>query len=446
MSEDSPIRTTNVLGIGFGPANLSTAIAAQDHGLLEHCHFLERADGFHWQRDQMIDGTDIQNNPFRDLVMPRDPRHRYTFVNYLHQHGKLTRYLHYNSKFALRNEYADYLQWVASQFKSHVTYGQNITHIDVSRYNGEQWFEVASGAQVWRAKHLILGTGRSCNIPAPFSGSEPRVSHASHYLPVIDQLDRDRKHTVAVVGASQSAIEIILDLLSRPNIDRVVSIQRGLGFRLKDTSSFSRQVFLPEFVDYFHPLPLEAKARIRQQLRTVNYGACDQDVIDQLTTLQRQFERNNLDRFALMPFSTVTAASSTSRGTELTVTDVNTGGTSSLDAHLVILATGYRDFGAGAEDERCHPLLSRLAHRIRRETDGTPIVRRDYSVDLDTGDDRLSVYLNGLCEASHGMGDAGALAVLSARADDIAASLRARLSPGSKNVAAATPALAAAAS
>jgi L-ornithine N5-oxygenase len=33
------------------------------------------------------------------------------------------------------------------------------------------------------------------------------------------------------------------------------------------------------------------------------------------------------------------------------------------------------------------------------------------------------VYLNGLCEASHGMGDAGALAMLSARSSDIAESL-----------------------
>ena len=49
------------------------------------------------------------------------------------------------------------------------------------------------------------------------------------------------------------------------------------------------------------------------------------------------------------------------------------------------------------------------------------MVARDYSIELKTeaGTSRpLKVYLNGLCEASHGMGDAGALAMLSVRATD----------------------------
>ncbi|MBY8863521.1 lysine N(6)-hydroxylase/L-ornithine N(5)-oxygenase family protein [Nocardia sp. CA2R105] len=419
-----------VLGIGFGPANLSTAIAAQDNGLLEHCHFIERAPEFEWQSEQMLTGADIQNNPFRDLVMPRDPGHEYTFVRYLHGRGVLTDYLHYNAKFALRNEYAGYLQWVASHFADRVTYGQEVRAVEVVQRHGGECFEVRTAERMWHARHLIVGTGRTPNVPGCFAIDSPRIFHAGRYLSTMRRLAQERVElrTVAVVGSSQSAIEIILDLLARPDVGRVVSIQRGIGFRLKDTSPFSRRVFLPEFIDYFHPLPLETKKRLREQLRAVNYGACDQDVIDQLTTVQRDYEHRGSDRFTLMPFSQVRTVVGQGDGALLlTLADVNNGDTASLGVDAVVLATGYRDFGTGPDDELSHPLLRSVRHRIACEADGTPVVHRDYSLEFASAEGSLSVYLNGVCEASHGMGDAGALAVLSARANDIAESMRARL-------------------
>ena len=58
------------------------------------------------------------------------------------------------------------------------------------------------------------------------------------------------------------------------------------------------------------------------------------------------------------------------------------------------------------------------------------MVTRDYSVQVRGDHGALRLYLNGLCEPSHGMGDAGALAMLSVRAADIAESIMvARHSP-----------------
>lgn len=428
MSTTHRIQFSPVLGIGFGPANLSFAIAAQDTGFLADCHFIERSPQFHWQSEQMLPGADIQNHPFRDLVMARDPGHRYTFARYLHNRGTLTQYLHYNTKFALRNEYAGYLRWVADHFRDQVTYGQNVRDITVSSDPTGEFFQVHTADTTWTAQHLIIGTGRTPNIPTQFTVDHPRIFHASRYLSSLDRVTRDSAvlGTVAVIGSSQSAIEIVLDLLGRPDVDRVVSIQRGIGFRLKDTSPFSRRVFLPEFVDYFHPLPLAAKYRIREQLRAVNYGACDQDVIDQLTTIERDDQQRGRERFSLGAFSEVTDIRTSTERLSLGLTDINTGHTNDIDVGVVVLATGYRDFGAGPDDEQSHPLLDPVSDRIGRESDGTPVVRRDYSLDFASHDD-LSVYLNGLCEASHGMGDAGALAVLVARAADIANSVDRRL-------------------
>ncbi len=419
----------SVLGAGFGPANLSLALTLEECGYSESTRFIERAPGFQWQDEQLLNGTDIQNNPFRDLVMPRNPHSPYSFVKYLHDRGQLTEYLHLNAKFPLRREYAGYLAWVARAFEASVDYGQSAARLSLTEHGNTEVFRLETdGGRQYLGKTFVLGTGRSPRIPAVFRDSVgPTVFHATKYLTSFAALG-DRKVRVAVVGGSQSAIEIVLDLLERPNVEQVTSIQRGIGFRLKDTSPYSRRFFLPEFVDYFHPLPLEAKRRIRAELRTTNYAACDHDVIDRLALVQREYELMGSDRLRMKSFTEVAellprVAAGAHR---LVVRDVNYGTRSSLDVDVVILATGFRDFDMGPEGEPYHPLLEGIADRMPLLEDGTPDIARDYSIELKTsapGADGPRLYVNGLCESSHGMGDSGTLAILSARAADITESI-----------------------
>ncbi|MBT2207470.1 MULTISPECIES: SidA/IucD/PvdA family monooxygenase [Actinomadura] len=423
----------SAVGAGFGPANLSLAVALEEFGYPGTVRFVERARGFQWQDEQLLSGTDIQNNPFRDLAMPRRPDSRHSFVNYLACRGKLTDYLHLNLKFPLRREYAGYLAWVAESFRGSVDYGEPAVRLSLARSGDGEVFRVETGSgRCLLGETFVLGTGRSPRVPAEFQDAlGPTVFHSTRYLTSVKGLAARARGTgglrVVVVGASQSAIEIVLDLLGRPDVAQVTSIHRGIGFRLKDTSPYSRRVFLPEFVDYFHPLPAETKRRIRAELRTVNYAACDQDVIDRLAAAQYENELTGADRLRLMPFSEVARVRPRLRGGHrLLVRDVNHRTESTCDADAVILATGFRDFGAGPGDERYHPLLEGVADRLPLDDQGVPVVARDYSVELagrGRGRRPLRLFLNGLCEASHGMGDAGALAVLSARAADIAGSL-----------------------
>ncbi|MBP2327237.1 L-ornithine N5-oxygenase [Kibdelosporangium banguiense] len=416
----------SVLGVGFGPANLSLAVALEELGC-SGARFIERASGFQWQDEQLLPGTDIQNNPFRDLAMPRNPDSPHTFVKYLAARQDLTGYLHLNAKFPLRREYAGYLGWVAGGFRSYVDYGQSAVRLSLIEYGDDEVIrvETASG-RCYLGRSLVIGTGRSPRVPAEFIRHiGPTVFHATNYLSSIAKLS-DRGIRVAVVGASQSAIEVVLDLLGRANVEQVLSIQRGIGFRLKDTSPYSRQVFLPEFVDYFHPLPRQVKSRLREQLRSINYAACDQDVIDRLTGVQREYELTGCDRLRLMSFSEVTEVTPHADGHRLRIRDVNYQTQSSMDVDVVVLATGFRDFGTGAEDELYHPLLAGVLERLERDESGVPVVARDYSIPVRRmayGPPPPRIYLNGLCEASHGMGDAGALAMLSVRATDICESL-----------------------
>ncbi len=417
-----------VLGVGFGPANLSLAVALEERGRAGLAHFIERAPEFQWQREQLLPGADIQNNPFRDLAMQRNPDSPHTFVKYLAARGGLTDYLHLNAKFPLRREYAGYLAWVAEAFRDQVDYGRSAVNLSlVEGDDGGELFRVdTDDGGHYLARSVSVGTGRSPRIPYAFQkGLGKSVFHSTQYLSSMERL-QDQGIRVAVVGASQSAIEIILDLLDRPNVRQVTAVHRGIGFRLKDTSPYSRQVFLPEFVDYFHPLPSAKKRRLRDELRSINYAACDQDVIDRLVGVQREYALTGSDRLVMKPFREAVISRPHGQAHRMVLRDVNHLTEETLDTDVVILATGFRDFGGEPGDEPYHPLLEGIAHRLPLDEEGTPVVARDYSIELKTeaGTPRpLKVYLNGLCEASHGMGDAGALAMLSVRATDIVDSI-----------------------
>src|SRR5262249_58188395 len=105
----------DLVGIGFGPANISLAIALEEMGWTGSVLFLERQPGPSWQPQMLLDGTDIQHHPLRDFVTPRNPRSRYGFLSFLKSEGRLFDFLNLGIPFALRKDYAAYIGWVARQ-------------------------------------------------------------------------------------------------------------------------------------------------------------------------------------------------------------------------------------------------------------------------------------------------------------------------------------------
>src|SRR5947208_15493697 len=94
----------DVIGVGFGPANLSLAIALEERYESLSVRFLEAQVDPVWQGTMLIEGSDIQNHPARDLVTLRNPRSRYSFLNYLFENGRLEAHLNLPVEFPLRRD------------------------------------------------------------------------------------------------------------------------------------------------------------------------------------------------------------------------------------------------------------------------------------------------------------------------------------------------------
>lgn len=415
------VTSYDILGIGFGPSNIAVAIALQERESNLSAHFIESGADSSWQPGMLLDGSDIQNNPLRDLVTPRNPQSRYTFINYLKCENRLLDYLNLGLAYPFRKEYARYIAWVASFFKEQVSYN---TPAQAISSDGDGGWLVSTPRGTIRARALLLGTGRSQNIPKEFEGvTGSRVFHLCDYLPKLAALGTDIR-SIAVIGASQSAVEIHLDLLNRfPNLN-IHAVHRGFAMRQKDTSPFSDHVYFPEFIDYFFQVNDSARQDLQRQLRPTNYSAADFDVLQKLYLTLYEDRLDGRSRFNNHNNTIVTKATLDGDSVTLGLRERYLDRHSSLEVDAVVLATGFKDIGAGEGKEEFPPLLRVVADQCVRTHAGGLHVRRDYS--LDTGGDGL-IYLNGLCESSHGLGDAGSFSLLSFRATDIVESCETQL-------------------
>lgn len=406
----------DVIGVGFGPSNIAVAISMQERGYEGNTVFLEKAPSARWQDEMLLDGSDIQNNPIRDLITPVNPQSRYGFINYLFSTNQLLQYLNVGMHYPLRKLYAKYVEWVGNQF-SNVRYGEAVTDISLRNIDGDLLWEVrSSSSQVYVGKSLVFATGRNLNIPEALSGSR-FIQHLTSYGSAVRRLPEGA--SVAVLGASQSAVELLLDLHGK-GCKRVHGIHRSFSYRLKDTSQFSDEVYFPDFIDYYHGLSADKRAQLDRQVRQTNYSAADGDVISSLYAKSYEDSLDGKERLKFHRNTEIVGYEDGEQSLTLHLRDIYTQKTSSITVDLLVLATGFLDVGRDGRDG-LPKLLQKLGDVF--EWDGSYLnVLRDYKVKCINGQ-YPPLYMNGLCESSHGLGDAGSFSLLSYRARDIVMSL-----------------------
>ncbi|MFC1406081.1 MULTISPECIES: SidA/IucD/PvdA family monooxygenase [Streptacidiphilus] len=419
----------DVVGIGFGPANLALAIAAEEADSGLRMRFVERQQTPSWQSAMLLDGSDIQNHPLRDLVSLRNPRSRYSFTNFLHEHGRLLEHLNLPLEFPLRKEYAQYIGWAAGFFGHLVDYGTEVSSIAVRTADeGSPMYQVSTlSGEALFGRSIVLAPGRSPYIPEPFVGLESsRVFHLTRYLPSLRLLGDSHPQNVAVIGGSQSAVELTLDLMRRYPRARITMYVRSFALRLKDTSPFSEEGYFPGFTARYHALPRARKDELDAYLRPTNYSASDGDVLAELYAHIYEQRIDQGQRVFVRGSREVLDASESGDAVRLRVGDLDTQETEEVDHDLVVLATGFRDLGPGPHQDRVPPLLQGLADRFAFDNDGYALVEADYTL-ASLSPETPPAILNGLCESSHGIGDAGSFSLLSLRAQSILEGLHKRL-------------------
>ncbi|ROM90330.1 SidA/IucD/PvdA family monooxygenase [Pseudomonas brassicacearum] len=427
------MQTYDIVGIGFGPANIALAIALEEYQFTGSRLFLERRAGPSWQPEMLLPGSDIQNHPCRDLVTPRNPRSRYTFMNFLVENQRLFDHLNLGLEFPLRYEYAQYVSWVADFFSKDVRYGTAVGSLRLDPYDPNLFIVTTEAGESIRARSVVVAPGRTPLIPTLFADCDPaKVFHLTEFNHRLEALGKmaPLQH-IAVIGGSQSAAELVLHLRDRCPDAQISNVMRAYGYRLKDTSQFSEHVYFPEFVDYYYNLSGDGKKRINQHLHYTNYSAVDKDLITSLYARMYEDRLRQAERIRMASSSEILSCDlqdGTQGRLQLEVKEVNTGAVEKIEnIDAIVLATGFRNLGVGEGEESCPPILKDLHEHLTVNQNGILHIQRDYSLSARDGHAVPPLYLNGLCESSHGYGDAGSFSLLALRARDIYESLSGKL-------------------
>jgi L-ornithine N5-oxygenase len=412
----------DLIGVGFGPSNIALAIALDEkrHGAKPvGALFIERQPSFAWHPHMLLDQAHMQISFLKDLATLRNPTSRFTFINYLHESGRLPDFINLKSFFPSRHEFNDYLAWAARQFEDSCAYGEEVFEVLPEKQGGEvSLLRVRSRGDDGRvrerlARNLVVSIGGTPNVPEAFRAlrSDGRVFHSSTYLKDIARHgDASR---IAVIGAGQSAAEIFMDLQGRPNAPQVDLVMRARSIRPADDSAFVNEVFNVEFTDYVYSRPQHERAALLDEVSQTNYAVADLDLIQQIFKVfygQKVARGNRLRMLRQHDVREVRAASD---GVHLQLFDQDTGRESSVRYDAVVLATGYTR-------EQHKGLLQPLAPYL-----GDFSVDRYYRLAA-TPDFHPGIFLQGACEDSHGISDT-LLSVTSVRTGEIGNALLAAM-------------------
>lgn len=429
MSAGAP-DVVDVVGVGFGPANLALAIALREHADEGHgvdAVFFEAQPAPAWHEGMLLEGASMQISFLKDLVTFRNPHSPFSFVSFLHEHGRLVDFTNRGSFEPLRVEFAAYLRWAASAFADLVHYGARVERIVPVRTASDgavDAFEVvvasADGVRTVRARTVVVAAGLQPRFPDGVA-SGARVWHSAEYLHRVGALTEPRR--LAVIGTGQSAMEVALDLSDRfPDaVVHVVSSQFGVG--PSDQGPLVNGIFDPATVDLWYGAPEDVRTRLDRTHRNANNGVASMSVISAFHDRQYHDAWLGRERLILHRASRVVAVEDCAAGARLRVRAELEGVETELAVDAVVCGTGYRPLDTAV-------LLGADAAVLRRDSEGRAVLGRDHVAELtEPGDARL--VLVGQGEHRHGL-TSTLLSTVAVRAGEIADVLVGAVDPAVK--------------
>ncbi len=397
-----PHEVFDVVGVGMGPSNLAFATAVDEHneslaaGDRISAVFLEQKPAFAWHPGMLLSGSTMQISYLKDLATLRNPRSRFTFVNYLQQAGRLIDFINHQTFFPSRIEFSDYLNWVAASIESAVQYQRTVTEIEPlgeSSAGGARYRVTATGpdgAEEYFARTVIAATGLTEKLPS-WATAGRRLFHNHRLLEHLEGIGEVSENRFLVLGSGQSAAEVVQHLHRSYPQAVVESAFNSFGFSPADDSPFANRVFDPSAVDDFYFAPDGVRSELIARHRSTNYSCVDLELINELYAIEYQEKVQGPRRLVFRPGTEVLEAVESDAAVSVTLHDRIKGQAENLRYDAVVCATGFTSDG-----------VSGLLRGVGIPAAGTPGFARDYQLLLD-GEPMTGLFVQGPTEATHGL-------------------------------------------
>ncbi|KAH9826480.1 L-ornithine 5-monooxygenase protein pvdA, partial [Teratosphaeria destructans] len=251
----------DLVGVGFGPASLAIAVALND--ALEDgvpnlrtdqpkVRFLEKQKSFAWHAGMLLPGAKMQITFIKDMATLRNPRSRFTFINYLHEKDRLVQFTNLGTFLPQRIEYEDYMRWCAGHFDEVVDYGRDVQSVTPGP------IDPATGV----VEHFLV-TSKNLNAEQRFApGAPPR--------------------SIVVIGAGQSAAEVFNNIPARFPGARAHLVIRSSALRPSDDSPFVNEVFDPSRVDDVYSQDPAIRSEQLARDKATNYAVVRLELLEHI--------------------------------------------------------------------------------------------------------------------------------------------------------------------
>lgn len=442
-----PESVHDLICVGFGPASLAVAVALNDAleaGTLKtppKVLFLEKQTQFAWHAGMLLPGAKMQISFIKDMASLRNPRSHFTFLNYLHENGRLIDFINLSTFLPARTEYEDYLRWCASHFDEVVRYQNEVVSIaPVGTGEGPlKTFSVtcrnwATGdVTTYVTKNVLVAIGGQASIPRSLPAKNPRVIHSSQYAYTVPKIltDRDAPYRVAVIGAGQSGAEIFNNVQTLYPNSKTYLVMRTEFLKPSDDSPFVNSIFNPGFIDELYPRSTNYRRHLIKDAKATNYGVVRLELIEHL--FEKMYDqRREIGRderqwpHRIMGGRRIVNVDEGNNGLQIQVCKAPPsddddfegpleGEIENLDVDLIIAATGYkRDAHLDMLKDAWHLLpaapeteeaLGDKWHVEAKSGKKVLEVGRDYGVRFSEGTvaPGSGVWLQGCCEGTHGV-------------------------------------------
>lgn len=277
----------------------------------------------------------------------RDPTSGFSFLSYLHEKGRLERFINRKSFFPSRVEFNDYPGWAAGRLGNICAYDQRVTEVQPVEQGGSVTHLriMAEDARRRRslrlARQIVLAPGGQphwSELFAPLRGL-PGLSHSKDFtravLPHVGPGQR-----VAIIGGGQSASEIFAALSGHPAKLSVDLILRGHALKPADDSPFVNEVFDIAHTDILHRMEPGQRDTFLRDFAAPNYAVTDADLLQQIYGMLYEQDVAGERRFALWRDTRATAVQHGPDGFALTLQGPH--GRQDRAYDHVILCTGFR--------------------------------------------------------------------------------------------------------
>ncbi|KGP72091.1 lysine N(6)-hydroxylase/L-ornithine N(5)-oxygenase family protein [Pontibacillus yanchengensis] len=388
-------QTYDVVGIGLGPFNLGMAALLEDVDEVDAL-FLERKPSFQWHPGLLLEGTTLQVPFLADLVTMANPKSRFSFLEYLHDIGRLYQFYFLESFHIPRREYNDYCQWVARQLKS-CSFNRTVTDVYWDEVSNQYVIKAFYDDTItyYYARHVVFGMGTQPTMPEWTATSTNEVLHSAEYA--YKKNDMLNASSITIVGSGQSAAEVFLDLLQEQSNYpyRLNWYTRSKGFFPMEYSKLGLEHFSPDYTSYFYQLPQSTKDDLLAQQDLLYKGISADTIADIYQVLyERSIGNAELD-VQMLSKTSVKDIHLQNGHLTLECYQWEQERTFTADSDYVVAATGYENPYLGA--------FKGVEKDLQFDPFGRPVVNEYYDIAL-TSERSGKLYIQNGEMHTHGVG------------------------------------------